>query len=226
MHNYNALVALYEFHDRFVQDFPRACREGCSTCCTVNVTATSLETSWLAANSDIDMEKIKIAARKPRYQPAITANRLALACLNQQELPEETSGHAPGACPLLDETGRCSVYEYRPFSCRAMLSASTCREAGEADMPPFIFTVNLAFYQILEHLDRHGFSGNMIDLLDESGERDAHSRQLKTNSPVPDFMVPPDEQLRFRSLLRRIFNTELSDGSRLADLLPEELLQT
>lgn len=220
---HEALKALYAFYDEFAQDFPAACRPGCSTCCSVNVTATTLETSWMLKNCAPDMKKIEDAAERAHYQPAVTANRMAFFCLNRREPPDETSVHAPGRCPLLDDLGYCTIYEYRPFSCRAMFSLSACKEAGEAEMPPFLFTLNLALYQIIEHLDRQGFSGNMLDLLLFSWDKHADFPYVKTNSPLPGFMVPPDEQLRFRSLLRRISNIPLNDGSLFSELLPENL---
>jgi len=42
-----------------------------------------------------------------------------------------------------------------------------CQYGGEAEMEPFLITVNLAIYQIIEHLDKEGVSGNLLDVLSE-----------------------------------------------------------
>ncbi|MCD6297343.1 MAG: hypothetical protein J7M30_09330 [Deltaproteobacteria bacterium] len=34
-------------------------------------------------------------------------------------------------------------------------------------MEPFLITVNLAIYQIIEHLDKEGVSGNLLDVLNK-----------------------------------------------------------
>jgi len=42
-----------------------------------------------------------------------------------------------------------------------------CQYGGEAEMEPFLITVNLAIYQIIEHLDKEGVSGNLLDVLNK-----------------------------------------------------------
>jgi len=48
-----------------------------------------------------------------------------------------------------------------------MSSMEVCQYGGEAEMEPFLITVNLAIYQIIEHLDKEGVSGNLLDVLSE-----------------------------------------------------------
>lgn len=74
-----------------------ACRRGCSACCRMNVSVTSIEAERL---SDITGRQARKLTRPVQHHL------------------EKFSGVD---CPfLVDES--CSVYEYRPFACRAHLS--------------------------------------------------------------------------------------------------------
>ncbi len=197
-----ALAALYAFYDQFVANMPLSCGPGCATCCSVNVSVTSLEASYLLQHplmaSDALAGEIRTAAAAPHFLPSLTTNQLAASCLAAQEPPEENGVHTPGICPLLDEDGLCRVYSNRPFSCRAMLSVKRCRTGGEAEVPPFVYTVNLALYQLIEHLDRQGTSGNLLDML--SG----NTRNAVANRALPGFLVAPEERAKFHTLLKKI----------------------
>jgi len=222
----DALKAVYDFYDGFVSDFPVACHSGCHACCTVNVTVTTLEARYISMNCTVDRAALDKAALSPHYIPSITANRMAMLCLNQKEPPPERSEHVDGTCPLVDSEGLCTIYPFRPFSCRAMSSATECSESGAADMHPFVFTVNLAFYQIIEHIDAGGVTGNLIDVLAcvDNDDFDRYKHRFVTNTPLPAFMTPPDEQFRFNSLFRRLTRSLLPDGRQLGELLPDGLV--
>ena len=216
----DALKALYDFYDRFVQGFSFACGPRCSTCCSVNVVITSLEADYLgrhAALSDRDVQRqIQVALHRPHFIPTITTNRLAHCCLRRQEPPEEQGTHAPGQCPLLGRDKLCLVYENRPFSCRAMSSEQKCLEDGEAVMPPFLYTINLVFYQLLEHLDSKGTSGNMLDMLTgDDGTR-------ITNTPFPGFLITETERAPLRRLLKKMKKYPVNRGL-LADFFPSRI---
>lgn len=167
--------------------------------------------------TDKEIQKKTIAAAAgPHFIPTLTTNQLAGYCFQQQEPPEETGFFAPGQCPLLNNDGCCRVYANRPFSCRAMLSASRCEKNGEATMDPFVFTVNLAVYQMIEHLDRKGRSGNMLDVL-TGGDRNTVA-----NSPLPGFLVPPDERKQFQQLMRELIRFPIGN-KRLGDFFPDQI---
>ncbi len=205
-----ALQAIYKFYDVFITRFPVACGPGCSACCSVNVSVTSLEIDYIKKNKLLAEKEIQrriaAASAHPHFIPSLTTNQLARFCLRQQEPPEETGMHAPGQCPLLGDDGRCQVYANRPFSCRAMLSTSRCKADGEAIMEPFLFTINLALYQIIEHLDLHGISGNMLDMLA------GNENNTIVNSALPGFLVSPAEQPQFQQLLKKIKKYPVGKG--------------
>ncbi len=241
---YTPLVALYSFYDEFIRDFSFACQKGCSTCCTVNVAVTTLEADMVARavghGLDEDMEKdLVAAATSARYIPTTTLNRNTWQIIRGEEITEDKGEHGEGKCPLLDSNGLCLVYDSRPFACRAMSSVTPCLEHGAADMDPFLITINLSMYQIIEHLDSHGgFTGNLSGLLHasvckpdsatESGEVEESNREnVNTmvevrNCPLPGFIVPPGDKLRFKSFLRRLLAWPAGDGT-LSRYLPEEI---
>lgn len=97
-------------------------------------------------------------------------------------------------------------------------------------MTPFLVTVNLAIYQILEHIDAEGWYGNMLDIIEVARIKrdqrhrtiDAMEGKVKTNRPLPCFIVPPDEVIRFKSFMRRLSKNEFGDGKKIGDLLPKD----
>ncbi len=218
----DALKALYDFYDRFIHSFSFACGPGCSTCCSVNVVITSLEADYLGqhpALSDRQVQRqINAALRRSHFIPTMTTNRLARFCLHRQEPPEEQGTHAPGQCPLLGRDGCCLVYENRPFSCRAMSSEQKCQDDGEAVMPPFLYTINLVFYQLIEQLDSKGTSGNMLDMLaGNNGNR-------IDNTPFPGFLITDTEKAPLQRLLTTMKNYRVNK-SHLADFFPSQTFQ-
>ncbi len=227
---YTPLVALYSFYDEFIRDFSFACQKGCSTCCTVNVAVTTLEADMVAraVGHGLDeglMRGLAAAATSARYIPTTTLNRNTWQIIRGEEITEDRGEHGEGKCLLLDSNGLCSVYDSRPFACRAMSSATPCREQGGADMDPFLITINLSMYQIIEHLDSHGgFTGNLAGLLYASLNKreNANTMVEVRNCSLPGFIVPPDDKLRFRSFLRRLRAWPAGDGT-LSRYLPEEI---
>ena len=231
----NALEAIYDFFDQFLKGTPLACKKGCSICCTTNVSMTTLEAQHIIAsgllNDDL-ISRIKDAASRPHFVPSTTINTSAAMCLSENEMPEESSPITFDPCPLLTSQGLCPIYEARPFSCRAMSSETLCTQGGEAYMAPFLVTVNLALYQILEHIDQAGWYGNMLDVLtlvldDEHEDRGktaaAMKGKVKTNRPLPCFIVPPDEVMRFKSFMRRLSKKQIGgSGETVGHLLPDD----
>jgi len=231
--NIQALEAIYNFYDNFLRGTPLACKKGCSTCCTTNVSITTLEAKYIIESGLLTKEllqRLREASTKEHFIPSTTINTSAAMCLSENQAPEETSPITFDPCPLLTEDGLCSIYEARPFSCRAMSSETLCTEGGEAYMTPFLVTVNLAIYQILEHIDAEGWYGNMLDIIEVARIKrdqrhrtiDAMEGKVKTNRPLPCFIVPPDEVIRFKSFMRRLSKNEFGDGKKIGDLLPKD----
>jgi hypothetical protein len=77
-----------------------ACRKGCSACCHMDVSITLAEAERLASASGRPMNR------------------------HVRPLSEHTPRHTVAPCPFLVE-GACSVYEARPFACRAHFSFDT-----------------------------------------------------------------------------------------------------
>jgi len=216
---FKVLSAIYSFYDRFLKGFSLACRPGCHVCCTVNIVATSLEAGHLLCASffdNLDLKKLLYSATaRPIYRPSLSTNQIADLCLRQEEIPSDRVEHGEGVCPFLDQEGLCSVYENRPFACRAMSSREVCQYGGEADMESFLVTVNLAVYQIIEHLDKEGVSGNLLDVLSELVNNRFESpgtvNRLISNRALPGFLVSPNEQVRFRAFMRRLTDFQVGD---------------
>ncbi len=231
MSKIKALEAIYRFYDEFLKGFPIVCKKGCSTCCTTNVSVTSLEVDYLLPQlSASSLKKVKKAAQKEHFIPSTTINTSAAMCLSGKEPPEEASPMTYEPCPLLTDEGLCAIYEKRPFSCRAMSSETLCSEGGQAYMAPFLVTVNLAIYQILEHIDSKGCYGNLLDLIElcettgEEREQKLKSFEgrIKTNRQIPCFIIPQDESIRFKSFMRRLSKERVDDDLVIGDFLPND----
>ena len=198
-------------------DAEPVCREKCSSCCTCNVTLTSLEAGLLMdsleAGEKKDLEdRIQRKFPEKRYIPRMTTNGFARMCMEERQIPEEENDPAFGVCPLLED-GLCMVYEARPFGCRALLSEAHCGREGFARVPPLVLTLNTLFLQTIEHLDQNGFSGNLSDMamfllsgksfgtnacsLNETGGEGFFVR----NEQIPMLMVPPKHQRRLKDLM-------------------------
>jgi len=223
--HYFALLALYAFYQEIVAGFSSACVGGCAVCCTPNVVITSLEARHIAASPLVRNEMpvfdlLRKLAATDLYRPTYSINQLAEACLQNRLLPEDAGVHLTGSCIFLDKRGWCRIYEHRPFACRAMVSRVRCSPGGEADMPSFLVTINLAMHQIIEHLDRGGITGALPDVLVAFGDGVVASlaRGVK-NRPWPGFLVAPEEQERFAVFLHRLAAWPLGEGC-LGDLLP------
>jgi Fe-S-cluster containining protein len=189
-----------------------ACHRGCDTCCTRNVTLTTLEGRYILEHLDSEtrsrmLARVLESVQQPRFQPAVTSNDMAARCLRDEDLPEEIIEASWGACPLL-EAHACAIYALRPMGCRLMLSTIDCKQYGSAEMDPFMVTVGHVFLQTIEHVDAAGKTGNLTDiLLYLAGKGAQASENLLKNRLMPALMVPPEHRNRLApilSALRRI----------------------
>ena len=209
----------FELYDDFLVDMDMGCEKGCASCCTCNVTCTTLEGQLiydqLAAKNRLDNLDAKVAsAPERRFQPAITLNQMVEMCVHDLEIPEEINDPSAGTCLWLDEE-TCPLYAVRPFACRAMCSVNNCTATGEAQMPPFVLSVNNVMNQYIEALDRPGASGNLIDILHFlsiqdnrqayiDGSQEQFPAPLKPNLPFSVLMIPPEHRERMTPLLQAI----------------------
>jgi len=108
----------------------------------------------------------------------------------------------------------CPIYRLRPFGCRCMVSSIDCRKTGHAQVDEFILTVNNLFLQYIEHIDPHGGTGSLIDILlyfDQPALLETFQRKmtiaadtvLALNRPIPVLMVPPEHRLRVQPILKK-----------------------
>ena len=205
------LQKIYELYDRHVDTLELACEKYCADCCTASVTMTQLEGRLIVES--ISGEKyqhlctrIMSSLDAPRYQPQITTNQYAQACMEKDPPPEDIPPADSGKCPLL-ENEACTIYSLRPFGCRCMVSTRTCRPFGQADIDDFTLTVNTVFLQCIEHLDADGWFGNFTDVLTRlitDDPKDGHCGPTVSNRRLPALMVPPPHLEKIDSLVRKL----------------------
>ncbi|MFW6081707.1 MAG: YkgJ family cysteine cluster protein [Desulfosalsimonas sp.] len=207
----DALSEVYRLYDDYTGSFSNACSKYCSDCCTTDVTLTSLEASFIYKTLDSEkrsevLEKALAGSDEPRFRPSMTTNQHARICSEHREPPEEKFPEEPGACPLLKDRA-CTIYPVRPFGCRCMISSYPCRHTGSAQIDDLTLTVNTMFLQIIEHMDRHGFSGNLTDvllLLGRDPEKTSADNSTVSNEPITVLMIPPEHHSRVLPLLNTL----------------------
>ena len=213
----NVLDQIYDIYNAFINGLELACQKYCSTCCTRNVTITSLEgykiADHLSKNEKSELfKKIKDESYKKRFQPKITTNKMADLCIQGKELPDEEIDSAWGSYPLL-ANDECLIYDVRPFNCRCMVSKTNCID--KAEMDPFVLTVNNVFLQYIEHIDKQGFSGNFTDVLlfmETEENRESYSKEvlkeigqsLIRNTIMSILLVPAEHEQRIKPIINSL----------------------
>jgi hypothetical protein len=211
------LEHLYAVYDRLCGTFDDlACRKFCDTCCSRNVTLTTLEGLHLLRGLAADRQAACLTslardAGRPVFRPRFTTNQIAAMCRDGREPPDDAVDHDGSRCPLLADAA-CTLYALRPFGCRCMVSRHPCSERGYADVDDWVLTVNTVFLQTIEHLDRPGYFGNLQDVLSALGSEEGRAAYregrpplkangLIPNRPAPMLMVPPEHRERIQPLL-------------------------
>ena len=208
------LGVLYQAHARLSEERRVACGPRCSVCCTDRLNLTSLEAELLAATlSQAGREDLLNKALEqetdPKAAPATTFNQLAELCIRQEEPPaDQPPGQEAGACPLLED-GLCAVYEARPFACRAMVSKNRCQPGGQAIGEAWWFTLDTAFFQLIEHLDAGGVFGLMPRVL--ASLKSQATDGLLDCQFLPGLPAPAEHQEGLQKTLAPVF-AELVDG--------------
>jgi Fe-S-cluster containining protein len=219
-------------YDAYAATLDLACQKGCDSCCTRNVTLTTLEAYRLLerlapAQRDPLLARVTAHAGRKRFRPAVTTNQLADLCLAGQDPPEEDADPGWGPCPFLTASV-CPVYPLRPFGCRSFTSIGNCAQSGCAEVTPLTVTVNTIFLQAIEHLDQTGCSGNFSDLLQvlaaAGARRDYRNDRLgcKANGLIPNrpvrvLMVPPEHRRQagpWVSQLQRLLRLDEGPGKK------------
>jgi len=214
-----ALREIYGRYDNFVEDLKIVCEKHCASCCTCNVTLTTLEGYWIVdrlmrTEQSNTLDRICRLPDGRRFQPKMTTNRMAEFCAEGREIPEEKNDPRWGICALLEDT-LCTVYPFRPFGCRCLLSRLHCRESGTADIDAFTVSVNTLFLQVIEHVDADGCSGNLMDILSflavethrkryEKGALTISDGVLIRNRPLTKLFIPPEYRKRIQPILQSL----------------------
>ncbi len=191
-----------------------ACRPGCASCCTDNVTLTVLEAGRIASycHSEKPPDWLigKISLREPAVRPSQTTNEYVEAILAGEKEPQEPQ-KVCGSCVFL-ESGLCSIYPVRPFSCRCFASTTVCRPRGSATVPDTHLYGAMAAMQLIEHLGQFDSWGNMTDVLAVTlgGDRAEALRQhLRLARPLPGFAIPEEHADSVTRLLQMLFTTRV-----------------
>ena len=213
------LGEIYQIYETFSRRLSVACVRGCATCCTQNVTMTTLEgyrivEHLISAGRVSLFQRLHRSATQGRFQPRITTNELAALCLQGKDVPEEENTWPLADCPFLSNN-ECLIYSERPFGCRCFFSKQKCEEIASAVVDPLLLTVNTVFLQFTEHIDEGGLLGNMTDVLlflESETQRKHyevkasmnHQAGLPVNRSIPGLLVPPEHHLRIQSILQEL----------------------
>jgi Fe-S-cluster containining protein len=209
------LETICRFYDEIAWPFHSwSCRPGCSACCTSMVILTTLEAAYLWEKYPVLLNERERSWVEDPSVPALrmTTNEHASLCLAKKECEEETAPAAnPRPCPLLTNE-QCSCYDARPLMCRLMFSSVSCDESGQAEIPPRLLSLNTVCLQLVEDLDRAGWSGYLTHVLPhfrnvgfveafKAGTAEVDDVRLRRNRPNPGLLVPPDDQEQVRQWL-------------------------
>lgn len=214
-----ALDQIYQIYDQFSATLDLACKKYCAHCCTADATLTTLEgykivVQLISKGESKTIEAIQSATARDRFQPQITTNQLADLCIADIEPPAEEKPQESHPCPFIIDN-QCPLYSVRPFGCRCLVSRHDCGEKGYAAIDDFVLSVNTVFLQTIEHVDRGGCTGNMIDVLSTMASeqnREAYEKNLFdcgvvgliSNRPLKALMVPPEHQGKMEPILQQL----------------------
>jgi Fe-S-cluster containining protein len=204
------LEKIYRFYDGLTRSLsPWKCKSGCSDCCTPLAILTSLEAAYLwERNGDILAKRIDAFGELILPALAYTTNEQADLSLAETDFVQEAQEKTMRRCPLLDND-RCSCYEVRPLMCRMMLSSVDCASTGCAEFSSELLSLNTALLQIVEDLDKEGWSGYLVHLAPHfqdplfasayaAGKPVLEDNRLPRNRRNPGLLVPPEHQIQVR----------------------------
>jgi len=219
------LENIYKVFETEVASIDFACHKGCSTCCTQSVMMTTAEGRAIMDILNREGRQVpELPDTSTRPLPTCTTNGLAACYLEEKESPpegEELWVYEP--CVFLED-GHCTIYPVRPFSCRSFGSISNCAEYGTAEAPDWFITLNTVVSQLIEHLDRGGWWGNMIDVLrylesvekEEGTETNNVRERLLATETIPGLLVMTEDM----PVIDR-FLTKVADASKGDEVLHE-----
>jgi Fe-S-cluster containining protein len=212
----NLLNDIYIIYDEFIKKFKKACKIGCCNCCTCNVTITSLEAlgviDYLRENKRSVLPDF--LKNKKYFKPNLTTNQVAELCIKGEDIPQEDNNPNWGVCPFLSDK-ICSIYQVRPFMCRAQISEHNCKKNGYSLIDPLILTANNLFLQYIEHIDFKGYFGNLADMLIILSKKDNLEKYLNESPVIASgaiirnnkskvLMIPPEHRIKVTPVLNKL----------------------
>lgn len=226
---------IYRLYASRVSGLDLACHRGCAACCTRNVTMTAFEGELILRGiyAEDRLEWFMECLQTPGMigRPVQTTNQWAEACLEGLMPDNGEPEHILEPCPFLDRKQACTIYELRPFSCRCFGSTVDCATSGTASQPDILMEINTVTLQILEHLGRGNWWGNMLDVLpvlinrnrsdqerEQGGKIQERMTYLRRARPLPGFLVMPDQQAAVGAYLDALFSIRLG-RSTLGEIL-------
>lgn len=229
------LKTIYGVFADWSRSLPAVCNQGCSACCTQNVTITAIEGEeilrFVTAENMAPWLAEKLAQPRTHQSAEMTTNDFAAACLEGRET-DPSVHHNTFPCPFLEENS-CRIYPVRPFGCRLFASTKKCSSTQPALVPDYYFEAATAVTQLVEHLGQKEYWGNMLDILPalldinefrEIGTRLDQTLIIKarlrtlTAKPLPGFLLSDEDGGKVTQLLETIFSAEVK-GKRLEDIL-------
>jgi Fe-S-cluster containining protein len=216
------------------EDF--CCAQGCSLCCTRNVTIITLEgmniLDFYKANNDLHQLTEILSTPDHSPAPLQTTNEYIADCLAGRE-GEQQLADSSSCCPFL-QNDICTIYPVRPFSCRCFVSQDPCRRHNAATVPNSYLAASMVTMQIIEHLGQFDHWGNMTDVLstlaglgtsnepasihlDPTAVQRARLRTRRAK-PIPGFFFPEEDMHIITPLLEAIFSTKI-EGRTIEQIL-------
>ena len=213
----SALDRIYDLYQKYTTTLKLVCKKGCASCCTRNVTMTTLEGYQIVCflesqKRDDVLPKVAAASTQDRFLPQITTNALADLYMSHKEAPEEAFTAMEEKCIFL-EGNVCTIYPVRPFACRCLISERNCTETGYASVGSFTVTISTLLLQYIEQADANGGFSNLVDILmvlmQTEGRRAYEQSRLELsrllkNRPIPLLLVPPEHQQQVSPILTEL----------------------
>jgi Fe-S-cluster containining protein len=149
----------------------------------------------------------KVPDTSERALPSLTTNQLASCYLEGNQPAEEVEEPWIFEPCIFLENDCCTIYEVRPFGCRSFGSTVDCGDEGTAEAPEWFVSLDTVINQFIEHVDRGGDWGNMIDVLmhlQKDGSVSGQGERLLANKPLPGLLIPPEDLEKIGGLLARL----------------------
>lgn len=211
------------------------CCAGCAACCTQNVTVTATEAElihkWIVNQNKTEWLTDILAIERKSERPKMTTNDFAKACLDGKAVdPSQSDNLTP--CLFLQD-GECQIYEVRPFSCRAFISAKNCGPTQPAVVTEQYAAATTAVSQIVEHLGQKEYWGNLFDVLTAMTDISAYKESCAklspeqimecrmrtlTAKPLIGFLLTEEDMIEAEPILQAIFSAKI-DNKTIEDIL-------